>query len=122
MHTTVNIDDKLISVELSNAAADALAQRDTPLLAEMELLFSCLIRKKVRFLDAADSPGAVPVIDGLALRFHPVMTAACHVSDLGHDTPPLADFPIVNARAFIPRWLRIDYDDSRWQGEFGYRQ
>lgn len=122
MHTTVNIDDKLISVELSNAAADALAQRDTPLLAEMELLFSCLIRKKVRFIEGDGAEDSTPITNGLALRFRPVMTAACHVSDLGHDTPPLADFPIVNARAFIPRWLRIDYDDSRWQGEFGYRQ
>lgn len=121
MHTIVHIDDKPVTVELSRKALDALARRETPLLAEMELLFSCLIRKKVRFLDAADSPGAVPVIDGLALRFHPVMTAVCHVADLGDNAPPLADFPITNPRAFIPHWLRIDYDGARWHGEFGYR-
>ncbi|PKM45731.1 MAG: hypothetical protein CVV05_05585 [Gammaproteobacteria bacterium HGW-Gammaproteobacteria-1] len=121
MHTTVNIDDKPVAVELSSAAADALARRDTPLLAEMELLFSCLIRKQVRFIEGGGAEDSTPITDGLALRFRPVMTAACHVSDLGRDAPPLADFPIVNARAFIPRWLRIDYRGGQWHGEFGYR-
>ncbi|WP_127477941.1 hypothetical protein [Sulfurivermis fontis] len=121
MHTTVHIDDKPVSVELSHRAQDALARRKTPLLVEMELLFSCLIRKKVRFHEAADTTGATAVVDGLALRFHPVMTAACRLGDIGDTAPPLADFPIANPAAFVPRWLRIDYDGAQWHGEFGYR-
>lgn len=121
MNTTVTIGTKPIDVELSDAAAAALAQRDAPLLAEMELLFSCLIRKKVRFLDAAPED-SIRVTDRLALRFHPVMTQQCRVTSLGDDKPPLTDFPITNPQAFVPHWLRIDYRAGQWLGEFGYHR
>lgn len=40
---------KIVEVRLSHTVQRALAERTTPLQAEMELLFSCLIRKRMRF-------------------------------------------------------------------------
>lgn len=120
MKTTLVLDGKPLALTLSSAAERALHKRTTPLLAEMELYFSCLIRLKVRFHDASDTRQGIPINDLLQVSFHPVMTASCG-NDYAGDEPPLTDFPIQKPRAFIPRWLRIDYRHGRWQGEFGYQ-
>jgi hypothetical protein len=47
MHITLH--DKSLEIRLTRAAQQALARRATPLVVEMELLFSCLRRKRVHF-------------------------------------------------------------------------
>jgi hypothetical protein len=87
----------------------------------MELYFSCLIRKQVRFRDFVAEPGSdtVPVNDRLHVRFRPVMSQGCDVA--GHlDGPPLTDFPIVAGERFTPGRLEIDYRDGEWCGQFSY--
>ena len=96
-----------------------MAARTDQLLVEMELYFSCLIRKRVRTFDNPDVQGSVAVNDKLAVRFHPVMSQRCEVED-NLDGPPLTDFPIVHGERFSPTWLEIDYRDGQWGGEFGY--
>lgn len=120
MQNQIEIDGKTVDVEITTAASNALAQRAIPLVAEMELYFSCLIRKQVRFRDATAETGGVRLGDQLRVQFRPVMTRACG-KDYEGDEPPLTDFPIVKARAYVPHWLRIDYRNGQWQGEFGYR-
>jgi len=119
---------KSIDVTLSEAARNALSRRTKPLAVEMELYFSCLIRKQVRFSDASinlgngtvhKSPLETRLNDRMRIRFHPVMTKACG-KDYEGDEPPLTDFPIANPKAYIPHWLKIDYQHDAWVGEFGY--
>ena len=119
MHTTVTIEGKTVTVETSQSADRALLARKQPLLAEMELYFSCLIRKQVRFREAGENNNEIVVGDRLAVRFRPVMTAKCDINFEG-DAPPLTDFPIVKPAAYIPHWLRIDFRGGEWKGEFGY--
>ena len=125
---SIELDGRSVAIELSKSAVKALAQRSTPLLAEMELYFSCLIRKQVRFRDATTNPGDdenatshATLNEHLHICFRPVMTRVCGKNYEG-DEPPLTDFPIVNSRAYVPRWLRIDYRKNQWQGEFGFEQ
>lgn len=118
METSIIIANKLIRLHLSPAAQQALAARRTPLYAEMELYFSCLIRFKVRFYDQAIHGKGVVVSDKLVVSFRPVMTQACG-KDYEGEEPPLSDFPIVRQEAFIPKWLRIDFQHGKWCGEFG---
>ncbi|KPK11249.1 MAG: hypothetical protein AMJ68_06545 [Acidithiobacillales bacterium SG8_45] len=119
MQTTVTIEGKSVNVETSRAADLALQERKQPLLAEMELYFSCLIRKQVRFREAGENANEIAAGDQLAVRFRPVMTAKCDANYEG-DSPPLADFPIVKPTAYVPHWLRIDFRHGKWIGEFGY--
>jgi len=116
----VEIGGRTVNIDLSNAAERELEQRSTPLLAEMELYFSCLIRKQVRFRDLADEPDIVSADEHLSVRFRPVMTAACKVGDYEGDEPPLTDFPITRPDSYIPKWLHIDFKKGKWVGEFGY--
>lgn len=113
----VNLHDKMLEVRLSAAAREALAARSRPLVAEMELLFSCLLRKRVHFGEALEH--ATPVDDRLAVRFRPIMTRRCSVAE-GGATPPSEGFPLENPRPYVPNWLAIDYRRGEWVGEFGY--
>ncbi|MEW6120857.1 MAG: hypothetical protein AB1593_12300 [Pseudomonadota bacterium] len=115
MHITLH--DKTLEVKLSAAAERALERRGRPLVAEMELLFSCLLRKRVLFVDAAE--GATPVNAQLAVRFRPIMTRRCTVAESGV-APPSESFPLENPRPYVPSWLRIDYRRGEWVGAFGY--
>ena len=119
MHSTVEIFNKTVRVEWSEAAESAMASRVEPLTVEMELYFSCLIRKKVRFGDQAHSSVFLPVNPHLAVAFRPVMTKDCKI-DRGNAEAPLSDFEIDNPAAFVPHWLKIDFRHGNWEGDFGF--
>ncbi|MHB1092368.1 hypothetical protein [Thiobacillus sp.] len=113
----VTLHDKSLEIRLTDAAQKALGRRATPLVAEMELLFSCLLRKRVHFGESeADS---TPVNDHLAVRFKPIMTRRCSVAE-GGAHPPSDGFPLKNPRPYVPNWLSIDYRRGKWVGNFGY--
>ena len=117
MQTTVEILGKKVRVEWSPSAHKQMQQLAEPLLVEMELYFSCLIRKAVRFGSEAQSKHYVDAAPKLKVGFRPVMTKVCRVSD--HEgAPPVEDFPIVKPEAFVPKRLAIDYRKGRWAGEF----
>lgn len=118
MVTDITIANKPLKLHLSQSAQQALASRSSPLFAEMELYFSCLIRFKVRFYEQASHGEGVPVSDKLIVNFRPVMTETCG-KDYEGDEPPVTDFPIVKPDAFVPKWLRIDFEHGQWHGEFG---
>jgi len=114
----IKIQGKTVAVSLTQSAEKALASRDKTLVAEMELYFSCLIRKQVRFRENLEDD-AINVTEQLAVRFRPVMTKVCSI-DYEGDEPPLTDFPIKKPRSFIPHWLKIDFKNNEWTGEFGF--
>lgn len=119
MQTSVEISGRRVEVETTSAADRVLRETGTGILAEMELYFSCLIRKKVRFHPVGSHDDEVAAGEGLTVRFRPVMTANCPV-DYDGDEVPVADFPIQRPEAYVPRWLHIDYRHGKWVGEFGY--
>jgi hypothetical protein len=113
----ITLHDKSLEVRLTRAAQKALDLRETPLVAEMELLFSCLLRKRVHFGESTEQ--ATPVNDRLAVRFKPIMTRRCSVAE-GGASPPSEGFPLENPRPYVPNWLAIDYRRGEWVGDFGY--
>ena len=118
MEKQIEIQGKQVTIQLSTAAEKALSSRDKTLVAEMELYFSCLIRKQVRFKENLDGD-LVNISEQLAVRFRPVMTKSCGIDYEGNE-PPLEDFPIEKPEAFVPHWLKIDFKKNEWIGEFGY--
>ena len=118
MQKHIKIQNKPVVVTLSKSAEKALVNRTTTLVAEMELYFSCLIRKQVRFRENMDGD-VVSAHENLAVRFRPVMTEVCG-ADYEGDEPPLTDFPIQKPQAFTPKWLNIDFKKNKWLGEFGF--
>lgn len=112
-------------VDLTDAARRALAARTTPLTVELELFFSCLIRKRVRIDVAAPAralllPEAHPK---LVVWFHPVMAVQCVLpSTATLEELPLTTFPLDKAQVFTPRWLSLDHRAAAWRGDFGWSE
>lgn len=115
-----SLEGKTLRITLSAAAQRALAQRATPLIAEMELYFSCLIRLRVRFYERDEEASATPVSTQLSVRFRPVISRQCDVHEVNGKSP-LSDFPIVKRAPYVPHWLHLDCKKDEWVGEFGYK-
>ncbi len=117
MQTTVELLGKQVLVEWSTSADRRLQELTEPLTVEMELYFSCLIRKAVRFGGNAHAGNFASAGPKLMVGFRPVMTNACNVKDFELE-PPVEDFPIVRPEAFVPKRLTIDYRSGKWIGDF----
>ena len=115
---------KGIRVELSDKAKIQLLNREIPLFIEMELYFSCLLRKELRIYETLreqlEEAFVTQLSDRLHISFRPVMTKSCSVSSCEGEAPPLSDFPIKKPQAYVPKWLKIDFKKGRWCGDFGY--
>lgn len=121
MSSEITIDNRTVKIHLSKSAEKALSARDNPLFVEMELYFSCLIRKQVLFHDIQRQDNSVAVDNKLSVSFHPVMTASCQIKD-AEPEPAKSDFEMQRRDCFVPKWLKLDYKKRKWIGEFGYVQ
>lgn len=110
--TTINVSGKAIDVFCSARANQALARRERPLVAELELAFACMARKQVRFHDTPREGDVIGVTERLGLLITAVVPSGCGVADA--KTAAKA-----TARNFVPRWVRIDHAKGEWVGEYG---
>ena len=124
--TSINLHGRTIAVSLSRRAQRALTTLSSALHVEMELYFSCMIRKRVRFHSLMEGPTEDREMARLGRHLHvsfrPVVTQHCAIDDLETTTPPVETMPIKNHRAFVPHWLKLDYRGGQWLGEFGFKQ
>ena len=107
-------------IEISKTAQEQLKNSKQPLLLEMELYFSCLIKKICHFRSAENTDGYVRVMDDLYIHFRASMTNRCSIEEF--DKEKTADFPIVDKKPYIPKWVDLDYSSNGWTGEFGYAE
>ncbi|GAB4508788.1 MAG: hypothetical protein Tsb0026_07940 [Sulfuricaulis sp.] len=107
-------------VELSAAAESALTKRSNPLFAEVQLIFGCMIAKRVWFRDET-TENAVAVNSKLRVWFRPARYAkACSFDDIDNGAEA-SDYPVVgDRRRFVPDALFIDYRAGKWIGDFTY--
>lgn len=119
--TTVSINGKPVRVEWTAAAARALDAREAPLFVELELYFSCLVKKFVHFREDARGYQTATAHDKLRLFFRPVTSTACtwEVAErLGRQ--PEMEIDSAALRHVAPRHVRIDYVDGKWVGSYDF--
>jgi hypothetical protein len=118
-NNTIQINGRAVSVAWSNAADHELAKRAQPLVVELELYFSCLVKKFVHFHETAPQRDTVAVNDKLAVFFRPVTSTACsfEIADrLGRQPEIELDTP--NVRKIAPKRVEIDFVRGAWQGNY----
>ena len=120
MERTVTFQGRSLQLTISQRAQAQLDHLAEPLFLEMELYFSCLIRKRVYVRAATDAPDVVTLAGKLMARFRPVVTETCAMRDVERDNPPVKDMPITHPERFFPHWLTLDYRRGDWQADFGY--
>lgn len=121
----IQFGEKLLKLSLSPRAIKTLKSNEAQahIDIELELYFSCLIRKKVNIREQArdDSIFNIGVNENLSISFRPVMTKVCKVSDVAEGSEPdIENLPILNPARFIPNWVSLDYKNKQWVGEFGF--
>ena len=109
-----------LRVGLSRRAL-AWLDRCPPARLQMELLFSCLVRKRLLVDDEIASEGRCQARIGekLEISFRPVVTRHCDAGTYARGQP-LDDLPLAEGRNIYPRWVYLDYHQGRWQGDFGF--
>lgn len=122
----VTVNGKPVVVEWSRAAQAALARRAQPLTLELELYFSCLVKKFVRFAespagsDTADAAArTVAVGEHLRLRFRTVTSTACSIDvaqRLGRQ--PEVELDGAVARRLAPRRVWLDHRRGTWTADY----
>jgi hypothetical protein len=115
----LRLEGRELELRLTSRAARALRALSEPLDIELELYFSCFLRKRVNFRaqPREDVQSRARLTELATVSFRPVMTRACPVRDA---TPDVEHLPLVRARAFTPRWLALDFARGRWCGRFGF--
>ena len=116
---TININGKDVLVERTKSAQQMLKTRTQPLVMELELYFSCLIKKFVQFHDDLEGNEYTRLADNLYIRFRTITSTACSIDELpkGQRQPPIElDTPI--AKRLAPKRIRVDYRNQQWQGEY----
>jgi hypothetical protein len=118
----VTLNGKPVAVEWSRAAQAALARRSHPLTVELELYFSCLVKKFVHFHESdASLPGGETVAVGATLRlcFRAVTSTACSIDlaqRLGRQPETVLDSPV--ARRLAPKRVWLDHRRGAWTAAY----
>ena len=97
-----------------------LGRRTAPLYLEMELYFSCLLRKRVNVREQLDGIESHAINDRLSVWFRPVVTQTCTIRECEPGKPPVTDMPVVRPERYFPHWLTLDYRAGEWRADFGY--
>ena len=111
---------KSLQLTISERAQAQLDCRTRPLLLEMELYFSCLVRKRVYVREHTNGEDSAALNDKLSVSFRPVVTQSCAMREVERNNPPVMDMPIVKPERYFPHWLTLDYRRGKWLAEFGY--
>jgi len=114
----VRLNDRELLVEWTEPAQQALQNRSQSLNIEMQLYFSCVVKKRVLFGDEAWS-GAVVVNDRINIHFRAVQSAVCSPEDFARDYPEQRELNHASAK-MMPSRLSFDYKSGQWIGEFGF--
>lgn len=116
---SVVINGRNVSVEWTAAAARELARRSRPLVVELELYFSCLVKKFVHFHEEAGDRDTVAANDKLQLYFRPVTSTdcSCEVAErLGRQ--PEMELHSDAVGKIAPKKVSIDFAAGAWQGGY----
>jgi hypothetical protein len=114
----VSLRDREMEVEWTSRAQHELEKRDTPLVVEMQLMFSCVVKKRTIFHDSCDLD-TVAVSDKLKVAFRPVEPTSCDPVEFATKYPVKREFDSAASLKIRPKHLLVDYVNGEWAGEFG---
>lgn len=112
---------KSVSLHLDKRADSALNARDTPLLVEMELLFSCFIAKRIHFKKPSQGGIYIPVNNQLQISFTARIASSCSMQEDDSVIHNQIE-SIKNLSPYVPKWCSLVHTSAGWSGQFGYDQ
>lgn len=119
-HQTLRINQREIKLSWTGRAETALRQRRRVLVVELQLYFSCGVKKRVLFHQLPIDFESFRVNDKIELCFRPIASAACDPNEFATRYPSGRGLSAGVAARMLPRSVEIDYRRGNWQGQFYY--
>jgi hypothetical protein len=116
---TVAINQRNVEVRWTDRAEQALQLGQQPLIVELQLYFSCVVKKRVVFHQRAAFSTTV-VSNRLEIAFQPVASAACGPREFAASFPAGKNLSQGMAARMVPRIVELDYQRGNWEGQFRY--
>jgi hypothetical protein len=113
----IYLNGKSLRIELTHRADNALQLRDTPLIVEMQLYFSCVVKKRLLFHNETGLEKTV-VSDKLSLAFRPVEALSCDPVEFANKYPVKRQLTSKSAIQMHPSLLQVDFKQGNWSGQF----
>ena len=119
--TEVELLGRSLQVEYSQSAVSQMKLLTRPVYLEMELHFSCLVKKQMVIRPTENTNGSVSLNDALQLSFRAIVPSVCAPSSVDiHQDESIKIFDVAKPERFVPEWVLIDFKDNQWTGDFGY--
>jgi len=112
-----DIRDKRIEVKWTQRANKALNSRSSSLIIEMQIYFSCVVKKRVLFHNESDLE-TITINDKLRISSRTVQSESCDAVEFAKNFPVKDELTSASARNMRPSLLYIDYINQQWAGEF----
>jgi len=119
-HSNVELNGKKLRVEWTERAERALSGRCDPVIVEMQLYFSCVVKKLVLFHEQTDLE-TIAVNDKLHIAFRAIQSAVCDPEEFARSYPVGRVLNSPATAKMIPLKISIDFRKGYWQGDFGFR-
>lgn len=97
-----------MEVRWTGRAEQALSQHSKPLVVEMQVYFTCVVKKRVLFYEQ-DKPQGTPVDERLNILFNVVESNSCDPVEFANNFPVKQVFSSPAANKMKPSALEIDY-------------
>jgi hypothetical protein len=116
----IRVRERDLAINATHRAEKALAKHTTPLIVEMQLYFSCVVKKRVLFHSEKGTTdgGMVIVNDRLAILFRLVEALSCDPKEFAADYPERRQLTPAASAKIYPSRLLLDYRQGQWRGDF----
>ncbi len=114
---TFTLNNKPLTIHWTERADIALTQRNRPLIVEMQLYFSCLVKMRVLFHETLELQ-AIQVSSSLMIVFRAVQATACDPVEFAMHYPVKQQFDNPAINNVSPSQLELDFCHETWQGRF----
>ena len=114
---SIDIRGKSMSILYSKRAEKALSKRKQPLIAELQLYFTCVVQKRVTFHEHTDL-STIAANSKLEILYHVVQSNACDPVEFAEKHPVKRELNSKAAKSMRPSQFKIDFIKGKWRGEF----
>jgi len=116
---TVQINQRSLEIRWTERAERELDMREQALIVELQLYFSCVVKKRVLFHQRAGF-ATTRVDERLEIAFHAVASAVCDPNEFALNHPAGRDLSPGPAARMVQNVVEIDYRAGHWEGQFRY--
>ena len=114
---SIDIRGKKMAIVYPKRAKIALEKRDSSLIAELQLYFTCVVQKRVLFHEHSNLD-TITASDNLEIAYHTVQSNACDPNEFAEKHPVKKELNSKGASSMRPSLLKIDFKDGQWCGDF----